>query len=288
MRRGVLALLLALSLAAPLSGCGSSDADRVREDVRARAERIQQQLEEQRARLRARVREVLGRIEKQIPTARRTSPQVESRGATETTTIDGFLTRIIRSVDGYWTQTLRESGLPEPRVGYDWLAPGERIFTGCGPAGANAAFYCARDDTIYFSQQFASELWRGVARGLPGQSAGYGHAVGDFGVAYVVAHEYGHNIQHELGIFPVRGGGTVEPFELQADCFAGAWGNSVYRQGLLQPGDVQEAIDTALAVGDFDTTNEQHHGTPQQRRAAWLDGFESGDPSRCRRYVPAA
>jgi hypothetical protein len=62
---------------------------------------------------------------------------------------------------------------------------------------------------------------------------------------------------------------------------AGLWGNSVYRAGKLQPGDVQEAISTVMAVGDFDLNNPQHHGTPEQRRAAWLIGYESGDPARC-------
>jgi predicted metalloprotease len=46
-------------------------------------------------------------------------------------------------------------------------------------------------------------------------------------------------------------------------------------------------MDTALAVGDFDVGNDQHHGTPEQRRAAWLEGFESGDASVCQKYVPA-
>jgi predicted metalloprotease len=76
----------------------------------------------------------------------------------------------------------------------------------------------------------------------------------------------------------------VEPLELQADCMAGLWGNSVYRQGKLEPGDVEEAISTVMAVGDFDLNNPQHHGTPEQRRAAWLAGYETGDPSRCGTY----
>ena len=73
----------------------------------------------------------------------------------------------------------------------------------------------------------------------------------------------------------------VEPLELQADCMAGLWGNSVYKEGLLQPGDVEEAISTAQAAGDFEYGNPQHHGTPSQRRAAWLLGYRSGDPARC-------
>jgi predicted metalloprotease len=78
---------------------------------------------------------------------------------------------------------------------------------------------------------------------------------------------------------------NARPFELQADCFAGTWANSVYRAGHLQPGDIEEATNTALAVGDFDVGNAQHHGTPQERRNALLAGFESGDPSVCARYL---
>ena len=66
---------------------------------------------------------------------------------------------------------------------------------------------------------------------------------------------------------------------------AGAWGYAVYEQGRLDDGDVEEAVRTAFAVGDFDTTNPQHHGTPDQRQDAWLSGYESGDPSSCRSFV---
>ena len=97
----------------------------------------------------------------------------------------------------------------------------------------------------------------------------------------MLAHEYAHNLQQEFGVFTLRPSASAKPFELQADCLAGAWGNSVYRQGLLEPGDVEEAINTALAVGDFDVGNAQHHGTPEERREAWLLGFEGG-PGFCR------
>jgi len=56
---------------------------------------------------------------------------------------------------------------------------------------------------------------------------------------------------------------------------------------VLDRGDIEEAVSTALAVGDFDVSSANHHGTPQERRAAWLTGFKSGDPSSCRRFVPA-
>ena len=76
-------------------------------------------------------------------------------------------------------------------------------------------------------------------------------------------------------------------FELQADCYAGTWANSAYKENRLEDGDVQEALDAALAVGDFDTDNPGHHGTPEQREEAWNTGFEAGDPSSCSTYLDA-
>jgi predicted metalloprotease len=104
-------------------------------------------------------------------------------------------------------------------------------------------------------------------------------------VAYVLAHEYAHNLQYELGVFDNSVGESAKPYELQADCFAGTWAHSVYEQGDLQPGDLEEASNAALAVGDFDVGNAQHHGTPEERRDALLEGFRSGDPSACGRYL---
>jgi predicted metalloprotease len=287
--RRLTVLLTVLLLGVAPAGCGEGDA--VRDDLERRAEDLREdvraEVRERTERVRARIREVLGQIEQAIPEARRTDPEVRSRGRTEEGTIAAFLTDVIENVDAYWSRTLTAAGLPEPRVSYVWVAPGERAGTRCGAvADDSAAFYCPSDDTIYVAERFASDLYRGVARGLPGERAGYGRAAGDFGVAYVVAHEYAHNLQHDLGLFTLRGSNSSKPFELQADCMAGSWGNSVYEQGLLEEGDVEEAMNTALAVGDFDVSDANHHGTPEERRDAWLAGFESGDPSVCERYAP--
>jgi predicted metalloprotease len=288
--RLLLAALAALILLV-LPGCGSDDVrdqvDRTRKQVEQRITRAERQFKQSRKRFGKRIRKVLGDLRKAVPEARRTSPTVRSRGRHEPTTIDAFLTDLLRDIDGYWTRTLKAGGLPEPQIRYDWVAPGARVLTGCGePAGDRAAFYCPADDTIYVAQRFAADLYAGVVRGLPGESAGVGHAAGDFAVAYVLAHEYAHNLQQELGVFDNRVTASAKPYELQADCLAGTWANSVYEQGHLEPGDREEATNAALAVGDFDVGNAQHHGTPEERRGALLTGFRSGEPSACTRFLP--
>lgn len=291
------------------SGCGSSDVERAAEDVRQRAEDVRAQTEEARRRaervraqaegvgerarqvsrrVRRRVREVLEDFEQAVPTASRPAPT--SNGRTETSEVDQYLQETIRSVDAYWTETLTLAGQREPRVSFTTVPPGRAARTACNViADETAAFYCTGDDTIYISEQLASDLWQGINDDFPGQRAGYGQAVGDFGLAYVVAHEYAHNVQYELGLYELQPrSGAVKAFELQADCMAGLWGNSVYRAGKIKPGDVEEAMSTALAAGDFDYSNENHHGTPDERRAAWLLGYRSGDPSRCQELVVAS
>jgi predicted metalloprotease len=294
LRRSVLALMAAIALLLS-GGCGGEEIDRARErvvelrrDLEARVERAQRRFEERRERFGRRIREILDDFEKVVPQPERTSPVVRSRGRNEPETIDVFLTKLLQDIDRYWTRTLRANDLPEPQVRYAWVPPGRVAPTSCGtPAGDDVAFYCPTDDTIYVGQQFAADLYNGVARGLPGERAGFGRAAGDFAVAYVVAHEYAHNLQQELGIFDNRQASRAEPFELQADCFAGTWANSVYRQGQLEPGDLEEATNAALAVGDFEFGSPQHHGTPEERRDALLAGFRSGEPAVCSRYVSA-
>ena len=207
--------------------------------------------------------------------------------------MEQFLTGVTQDVDRYWTEQFKDSGLPEPTVSYAWIPAGQTAASACGDEngtmGDSAAAYCAADDTIYISQKFATDVYDGTLdQALPGSSQGYGRTVGDFAVAYIVAHEYGHEVQDELGLFERYGGQLpTMAFELQADCYAGTWANSAYQENRLEDGDVQEALDAALAVGDFDAGNPGHHGTPEQRAQAWNTGFEAGDPSACNQYLSA-
>jgi uncharacterized protein len=214
-----------------------------------------------------------------------------SKDSTQPENMEQFLTAVTKDVDAYWTKAFSDSGLPEPRVSYMWIPAGQTAASACGDEsgtlGDDAAAYCSGDDTIYISERFATDIYSGALdQALPGSSQGFGRTVGDFAVAYIVAHEYGHQVQDELGLFEQYGGQLAAmAFELQADCYAGTWAKSAYDENRLEDGDVQEALDAALAVGDFDTSNPGHHGTPEQREEAWTSGFQSGDPSACSSYL---
>jgi uncharacterized protein len=198
------------------------------------------------------------------------------------TTMHDFLTDVTQDVDAYWTQQFKAAGLPEPRVKYAWIPAGQTASSACGDdsgtLGADAAAY---------SEQFANGILDGALnQSLPGSAQGYGSAAGDFAVAYIVAHEYGHEVQNELGLYEKYGNQVpTMAFELQADCFAGNWAKHAADKNELDPGDVDEALNAALAVGDFAADNPGHHGTPEQREEAWTTGFESGDPSACNTYM---
>jgi predicted metalloprotease len=213
------------------------------------------------------------------PQARAAAP-----GTITPSAVAPFLDDVLASVDTCWHETDAAAGRPAPSVHHVWVVPGGRVDTACGVQAADdAAFYCPTDDTIYVGQAFATALYNGVAVGLPGQQAGFGRAIGAFAVAYVIAHEYAHNVQQESGI--LAGRTRALPTELDADCLAGTWARWDYGKGQLDSGDVQEALDAALAVGDFDFLSPQHHGTPQERHDALLTGLRSDSTSACDAYL---
>jgi uncharacterized protein len=165
----------------------------------------------------------------------------------------------------------------------------DRIQSGCGGASsATGPFYCPADGLIYLDLGFFRELNDRF------------EAPGDFAQAYVLAHEVGHHVQTLLGINQeVQRRSREDPqmanelsvrLELQADCFAGVWGASAYSRGVLEPGDIEEGIAAAEAVGD-DRIQERTqgridpetftHGTSEQRVRWFRVGFDSGDPEAC-------
>ena len=166
--------------------------------------------------------------------------------------------------------------------------------TGCGPASSETGpFYCPSDGLVYFDLGFLQQLQNQFG------------AQGDFATAYIVAHEYGHHIQDLLGLsrkvnqlqqqHPSQANPLSIRLELQADCFAGVWGSSV--QGLLDHGDVEEALGAAAAVGD-DRIQEAtqgrtepetwNHGSSNDRVHWFKTGFTSGDPNQCNTFVADA
>jgi uncharacterized protein len=283
-----LALLL-IAVALTGTSCGEEDLrsarDRAEADLREQVDDLRDRAREAGDEFTAAVRQVLEDIRQAVPEASLPTPRIERE-----TAISRYMTEVLKSVDGYWTETFRASGLEPPRVRYAWIPRGRSALTCCEVmATGDAAFFCPADDTIYIAERFASDVYHGIGDRFPGERAGAGNAVGEFGLAYVVAHEYAHNVQFELGFYELQAPGDgVKAFELQADCMAGLWGNAVYRAGRYDDRDVEQAISTAQAAGDFDYGNAQHHGTPDERREAWLAGFESGDPGACRRFVPGS
>jgi predicted metalloprotease len=274
-RRALLGPLLAAAMCVGLAACGDDE----KKSTSPKNE-IAQKLED---------------VERVVPEAKSRVPSFRTGGKTEPQTIDGFLTETIQVIDRYWTRTLTASGLPEPRVNYVWVAPGQSTQTKCVIPGTNeyettndlSMSYCPADDTIYFAQVVASKIWEGITAEFPGTQAGYGNAVGDFGLAHTLAHEYGHNMQYELQLKTEERQKQLgtKGFELHADCLAGLWENSAYAENLLDQGDVEEAIQTAKATGDLDPTHPGHHGTPEERAKAREVGFSRGNPADCNQYL---
>jgi len=162
---------------------------------------------------------------------------------------------------------------------------------GCGDAPSSVGpFYCPADHKAYVDLDFFRELRQRFG------------APGDFAQVYVLAHELGHHVQNLLGTSDdVRAAQQQDPdranehsvrLELQADCYAGVWGNSAKDRGLLEPGDLAEGIAAAAAVGDDRLGNPSEeswtHGSSESRQRWFMVGFESGDHEQCNTFeVPA-
>jgi len=164
------------------------------------------------------------------------------------------------------------------------------VRSGCGTASSAAGpFYCPADRHVYLDTAFFDELARRFG------------APGDFAQAYVIAHEVGHHVQNLTGVmqkFESQGQRLDERrrnalsirLELQADCYAGVWGHFAQKRNLLEPGDLEEGLRAAGAVGDdtimkrtqgYVVPDAMNHGSAEQRARWFRAGLQSGDPRTC-------
>jgi predicted metalloprotease len=199
---------------------------------------------------------------------------------------DEQLAYIVDNIQDYWARTFSASGRDYPETVLVLFEGGTS--SPCGQASsATGPFYCPADQKVYLDLGFFDEL-----------KARFGAQGGDFAMAYVVGHEFGHHIQTVLGIServnqlsqqdPSQGNQLSVRQELQADCFAGVWAYAAASD--IEQGDIAEALDAAAAVGDDRiqqaTTGRINpegwtHGSAEQRTAWFTKGHDTGNPEEC-------
>jgi predicted metalloprotease len=207
-------------------------------------------------------------------------------GSDEQAAFVGF---VLDDVQDFWARQVpgyRRAQL----VLFDYSTP-----TACGYGeAATGPFYCPSDRRVYIDLSFYGELHRRLG------------APGDFAQAYVIAHEIGHHLQklegtsdlvHRSSASAQRGAtGLSVRLELQADCYAGVWAYDAERRGLLEVGDVEEALGAAAAIGDDrlqkmgrGTVSPEtfSHGSSAQRVRWFRNGYQTGDPRNCDTFAAA-
>jgi predicted metalloprotease len=215
--------------------------------------------------------------------------QIETGNSGPTGTVDPAdeplvqeMSDALDDIQGFWAT---DDGL-----GADYQDAKLVLFTGgvstggCGSAPSSVGpFYCPADSKAYIDLSFFKQL-----------QSRY-DAPGDFARVYVLAHELGHHVQNLVGTnADVRQQQQADPssandlsvrLELQADCYAGVWGSSAQERGLIEPGDIEEGLGAAAAVGDDALGNGNQeswtHGSSESRQRWFEVGFESGDPADC-------
>ncbi|MCC8179637.1 MAG: neutral zinc metallopeptidase [Planctomycetes bacterium] len=215
-------------------------------------------------------------------------PSVPHQSTPQEEEMARFTSVALKTTEDTWSNLFRQGGrtyTPPKLVMYSGVTT-----TSCGYGqAAMGPFYCPEDETVYIDLSFYQDMQRRMGGG------------GDFAQGYVLAHEVGHHVQHLMGIeqqvqqLRERSSQTQSNqlsvrLELQADCFAGVWGKSMQAQGVLEQGDLEEALNTAQAIGD-DRLQKQSggrvvpdsftHGTSQQRLYWFKRGFDTGDPNSC-------
>ena len=205
------------------------------------------------------------------------------------TQTDEMVARVVGDTEDVWNalfQSLGRGDYPEPTL---VLFQGG-VRSACGAASAAVGpFYCPADRKVYLDTSFFQQLERRFG------------APGDFAQAYVIAHEIGHHVQNVLGTmrqFDQQAARLDERsrnqmqvlLELQADCYAGVWGHFAQRRKLLEPGDIEEGLRAAAAVGDDNIMQRTQgyvvpdaftHGSAEQRATWFRRGLQSGDPRQC-------
>jgi predicted metalloprotease len=225
------------------------------------------------------------RLLEQLPSSDE-QPGVESsrpRNAEEEE-LKQFVSVVLAKSEDVWTDVFRQNGRQyrEPTL----VLFTDQVRSACGIAGAAVGpFYCPADEKVYIDLSFYEELRRQF------------NAPGDFAQAYVVAHEVGHHVQKLLGISDrvdaMRGrisetemNQVSVRLELQADFFAGVFARYVQNQGVLEAGDIEEALRAASAVGDdqiqrrttgYVVPDSFTHGTSEQRLRWFKKGYDTGD-----------
>lgn len=197
--------------------------------------------------------------------------------------------RVVGDTEDVWTALFKQMGSryePPKLVEFRGSTPSR-----CGTASAaSGPFYCPADQKVYLDLEFFDVLSRRFG------------APGDFANGYVIAHEIGHHVQNQLGTMDkfeaaaqrgdarARNAMSVR-LELQADCYAGVWGYYAAKRNLLEPGDVEEGLRAAAAVGDDNITKGRvspdsfTHGTAAQRTYWFRQGLASGDPRKCNTFA---
>jgi uncharacterized protein len=215
--------------------------------------------------------------------------QGEYQSSAEEDQMKDFLSVILGQTEDVWGAKFAAQGgtYTEPTL----ILFTDRVNSACGTASsAVGPFYCPGDRQVYVDMSFFREL--AVQHGAPG----------DFAQAYVLAHEIGHHVQTLLGVSEqvqrMGSGKSKEAVnalsvkqELQADCFAGIWGHAAdYEMNRLDPGDLEEALTAATAIGDDRLQREAGrrvvpdsftHGSSEQRVRWFRRGFEAGEISAC-------
>jgi predicted metalloprotease len=216
------------------------------------------------------------------------NPPVQTESRQVTNQYDGndeyeqFASTVLGSNDDVWEQKFVDADLTyaPPRLVLFRTA----TESACGTASSQVGpHYCPLDQTIYIDETFFDELTNRL-----------GAQGGDVAEAYVISHEVGHHVQNQLQVLDNRNSNEDSiRVELQADCYAGVWANSLRDENVFEPGEIQEAMDAAAAVGD-DRIQERvtgqinperwTHGSSADRMKWFATGYETGSVSRCNTF----